>query len=63
MLYEIGDPQAYMLPDVICDFSEVKIEQIGKDRVRVSGAKGLPPTAHIQMLDDVEDGFRVGKLV
>lgn len=43
-LYEIQDPENYFTPDVIADFSKVRIEQAGKDRVRIYGASGKAPT-------------------
>jgi hypothetical protein len=57
MLYEVGDPAAYLLPDVSCDFREVRIEQLSAERVRVSGARGSPPTATYKVSATQLDGY------
>ena len=63
LLYEIGDPQNYILPDVTCDFSKVTIKQDGDDRVHVSGAKGRPAPDHYKTCLTYHDGYRAGMLL
>lgn len=57
-LYEMGHPQVYITPDCIADFTTMKLEADGENRVRVSGARGLAPTDLLKVSAALEDGYK-----
>lgn len=59
ILYEIGDPASYLLPDVTCDFREVRLSETAPDIVQVTGAKGRPPSGALKICGTWADGFRL----
>lgn len=59
LLYEIHDPGAYHVPDVACDWTQVKIEQVDPETVRVTGARGQPPTSTYKCITTHVAGFKL----
>ncbi len=57
LLYEVHDPARYLQPDVTADFSQVRVEQIGKDRVRISGGRGSRRTGTLKVSVGYVDSF------
>ena len=57
LLYEIGDPAAYVTPDVVADFSAVRLAADGVNRVRVTGASGRPAPGTLKVALGYRDGF------
>lgn len=58
LIYEVGDPGAYLLPDVTCDWREVRVREIGPNRIEVSGARGAAPGNDYKVSATWQDGFR-----
>jgi hypothetical protein len=58
LVYEIGDPARYLSPDVAVSFLSLKVEDLGSDRVRVSGARGSPAPATCKVSATYRDGYR-----
>ncbi|BFZ15186.1 hypothetical protein BsWGS_18225 [Bradybaena similaris] len=58
LLYEIDDPAHYFLPDVVCDFTQVEIDELPGDMVYVVGARGNPPSGEYKVSATYATGFR-----
>jgi len=58
LFYEMGNPVAYLTPDVVADFATINVRQDGPDRVRVSGVKGYEPTPLYKVSMAYTDGFK-----
>ncbi|HSA55135.1 MAG TPA: acyclic terpene utilization AtuA family protein [Gemmatimonadaceae bacterium] len=64
LVYEMGDPRSYITPDVIADFTTIRLEAVGPDRVRVFGIEGRPPTDKLKVSIAYGAGYKaVGTLV
>ncbi|MEN9838952.1 MAG: hypothetical protein RL177_431 [Bacteroidota bacterium] len=59
LLYEIGDPESYITPDVVADFTSIHVEDEGPDRVRVFGIKGKPATEFYKVSASFSDGYKL----
>lgn len=57
LLYEIGDPKSYITPDCVADFTSIKLEDLGNDRVRVFDVKGFPETEFYKVSCSYADGY------
>jgi hypothetical protein len=57
LLYEVGDPAAYLTPDVVADFTSVRLQEVGSDQVRVDNARGQPATASYKVSIAYSAGF------
>lgn len=57
LVYEIGNPKTYITPECISDFTTVKLEQVGPDRVKVFGIQGKPPTEYYKVSMSYSDGY------
>jgi hypothetical protein len=58
LVYEMGDPRSYLTPDVVADFGSIRLEQAGRDRVRVWGVRGRPAPASLKVSASYFDGWK-----
>jgi len=58
LVYEMGDPRSYITPDVVADFASARLEQAGRDRVRVWGIRGRPAPSSLKVSAAYADGWK-----
>lgn len=58
ILYEIGDPEKYLSPDVTVSFLSLALEKVGENRIQVTRAKGTPPPSTYKVSATYKDGFK-----
>lgn len=58
LVYEMGDPKGYITPDVVADFTSIRLRQDGKDRVEVSGIEGAPKTPFLKISGSYLAGYK-----
>jgi hypothetical protein len=58
IVYEMGDPRTYITPDVIADFTTIRLDDLGDDRVRVQGVKGGAPTPFLKVSIAYASGWK-----
>ena len=64
LVYEMGDPNSYITPDVVADFTSIRLQADGENRVRVHGITGAPPTPFLKVSIAYRAGYKaVGSLV
>jgi hypothetical protein len=64
LLYELGDPKNYITPDCVADFTSIRVEDAGPDRVRVSGIRGRPRPPSLKLSISYTAGWKaIGTLV
>jgi len=59
LLYELGDPENYLGPDCVADFTSIDIEQAGENRVAISGIRGRPPTPTYKVSMSYANGYKI----
>jgi hypothetical protein len=63
LVYEMGDPRGYITPDVVADFTSIRLEPAGRDRVRVFGIRGAAPTDRLKVSVSYADGYKASGAV